>query len=199
LHNEFFKSYPKSQRRYVMSDEIKRLKAEREALKAQIGLLLQVREQEQLRATQEECRQATARLRELKRVRPEKMGALQEELHQVEENLREAREILKKVQGEYVVTEGRLFSQGWSIDEEIRGIETFLRRTAPVHLKSAPERAELKVEKSRSRPIERVSEPDLPGAETNDGDQEHKPACPSCTAALLQECADVEWEVKEES
>ena len=32
----------------------------------------------------------------------------------------------------------------------------------------------------------------------HDGDQEHDPACPSCTAALLEECADGEWEVKEE-
>lgn len=31
-----------------------------------------------------------------------------------------------------------------------------------------------------------------------DGDQEHDPACPSCTETLLQEGADGEWEVKEE-
>jgi hypothetical protein len=31
----------------------------------------------------------------------------------------------------------------------------------------------------------------------HDGAQEHDPACPSCTQALLQEGADGEWEVKE--
>ena len=32
----------------------------------------------------------------------------------------------------------------------------------------------------------------------HDRDQEHDPACPSCTEALLEEGADGEWEVKEE-
>jgi hypothetical protein len=145
-----------------MSDEIKKLKAEVEALKAQIGGLPAVREAEAVHATKEERKAKAARLQELKRIRPVTMEALNNEHREAEEKLREAQENLKKARGEFTITENRLFSEGWQIDSEIRSIEDFLYRSAGADLRRALQRAKDRLEESRSRPLETLLLPDIP-------------------------------------
>ena len=139
-----------------MSDEIKKLKAEIEALKGQIGGIHAVKEAEQLQISREERKAKAARLKNLKQIRPAKMEALLKEWCEADQRVKEAQENLKKVQGEFPVADGKLFAEGWQLDQKIRELESFLHRTASADLKRALERAKDTLEETRSLSLEPI-------------------------------------------
>lgn len=112
-----------------------------------------------------EERTATAgHLAALREGRPSFMATVQAELAEAEGRLKSARQALKEATAHYNATLSTTYGRQWAYDESIRQAESFLTRSAPVRLKTALQGAQDRLERLRSRSIDRTTYPDIPGA-----------------------------------
>ncbi len=112
-----------------------------------------------------EERTATAgHLAALREGRPAFMASVQGELAEAETRLKAARQALKEATTHYNATLSTTFGKQWAYDEDIRQAEAYLARTAPARLKMALQGAQDRLERLRSRSIDRTTYPDIPEA-----------------------------------
>jgi len=110
-----------------------------------------------------EERQSTAgHLSALRAGRAAFMASVQGELAEAETRLKAAREELKEATARYNATLSTTFGRQWQYDESIRQAESFLTRSAPARLKTALQGAQDRLERLRSRSIDRTTYPDIP-------------------------------------
>jgi len=115
-------------------------------------------------AGQEERQAKAATLAALREGRAEFMATVQAELAEAEGRLKAARQALKEATANYNAVLSTTFGRQWSYDESIRQAESFLTRSAPARLKTALQGAQDRLERLRSRSIDRTTYPDIPSA-----------------------------------
>jgi len=110
----------------------------------------------------EERQSKAGHLAALREGRPAFMTSVQGELAEAENRMKAARAELKAATAHYNQTQAVTFGKQWAYDEDIRQAEAYLARTAPVRLKMALQGAQDRLERLRSRSIDRTTYPDIP-------------------------------------
>ena len=113
-------------------------------------------------AGQEERRSKAATLAALREGRTAFMATVQTEIAEAEGRLKAARQELREATAHYNQTIAATFSKQWAYDEDVRRAEAFLSASAPVRLKMALQGAQDRLERLRSRSIDRTTYPDIP-------------------------------------